>query len=130
MENNFLNTQLNLLRYYDQFDVELVAETFVRGNTFFPTEKTVRAIIGKKPMVVYGPRNYLKHLRDLGFKTWGSIWDESYDHYEGIERWKLMQKVIDQIHFWGDWEWEPRLEQAQGIADYNFNHFITITTHQ
>lgn len=130
MENNFLNTQLNLLRYYDQFDVELVAETFVRGDTFFPTEKTVRPIIGKKPLVVYGPRNYLKHLRDLGFKTWESIWDESYDQYEGIERWKLMQKIIDQIHFWGDWEWEPRLEQANEIAEYNYNHFLSITTHQ
>ena len=135
LNNNFLNTQLNLLKYYDQFDVELVAETFVRGDTFFPTEKTVRSIIGKKPMVVYGPKNYLKNLRDLGFKTWDTIWDESYDQYEGIERWKLMQKVIDQIHFWGDWEWNPtgkngdrRLEQAQEIADYNFDHFLNITT--
>ena len=128
LENNFLNTQLNILQYYDQFDVELVAETFVRGATFFPTEKTVRPIMGKKPMVIYGPKNYLKHLSDLGFKTWSSIWDESYDQFEGVERWKLMQKVIDQIHFWGDWEWEPRLKQAQEIAEHNFNHFLTITT--
>lgn len=127
-EGNFLTPQLNLLQYYDQFDVELVCESFVRGDTFFPTEKTVRPIIGKKPMVIYGPKNYLKHLKALGFKTWDTIWDESYDEYEGIERWKLMQKVIDQIHFWGDWEWKLRLEQAQKIADYNFDHFLNITT--
>lgn len=128
LDNNFLNTQLNLLKYYDQFDVELVAETFVRGDTFFPTEKTVRPIIGKKPMVIYGPKNYLKHLKELGFKTWDTIWDESYDEYEGIERWNKMKPIIDQIHFWGDWEWKPILEQAQEIADYNFNHFLNITT--
>ena len=136
-EGNFLRTQLNLLKYYDQFDVEVVCETFVKGDTFFPTEKTVRPIIGKKPMVVYGPKNYLKHLKDLGFKTWDSIWDESYDDYEGVERWKLMQKVIDQIEFWGDWEWSwpsdtsqnPRLEKAREIAEYNYNHFLSITTH-
>lgn len=127
-EGNFLNTQLNLLRYYDQFEVELVCESFVRGDTFFPTEKTVRPIIGKKPMLVYGPKNYLKHLKELGFKTWDTVWDESYDQYEGIERWKLMQKVIDQIHFWGDWEWEPKLKQANEIAEHNFNHFLAITT--
>lgn len=136
-QGNFLNTQLNLLQYYDQFDVELVCETFVRGDTFFPTEKTVRPIIGKKPMVVYGPRNYLKHLRDLGFKTWDSVWDESYDQYEGAERWKHMKPVIDQINFWGEWEWAPtgkngdrRLQQANEIAEYNYNHFLTITTRQ
>ena len=122
------NTRLSLLSFYDQFDVELVAETFVRGDTFFPTEKTVRPIIGKKPMLVYGPKNYLKHLKALGFKTWDTIWDESYDQYEGIERWNKMKPLIDQIHFWGDWEWKPRLEQAQEIADYNFDHFLNITT--
>jgi len=122
--NNMLEVQLNMLRYYSQFDVELVCETFVRGETFFPTEKTVRPIMGEKPFLMYGPKNYLANLRNLGFQTWETCWDESYDQYEGIERWERMKQVIDQISFWGEWEWKPIIQKANEIAKHNYQHYI------
>jgi len=118
-KNQFLKVQLNMLNWYGQFDVELVCETFVRGDTYFPTEKTVRPIIGEKPMLVYGPKNYLKNLRKQGFETWADCWDESYDQYEGYERWNRMKDVITQIYAWGDWEWNPIMKQATEIAVRN-----------
>ena len=122
-DKDHFRVHLNMISYYTRFDVELVCETFVRGQTYFPTEKTVRPIAGGKPMIVYGPKHYLKNLRMNGFTTWGHLWDESYDDYEGIERWQRMKKVIDQIHAWGDWEWEPIREQANQIAQANRNCF-------
>jgi hypothetical protein len=50
-----------------------------------------------KPFVVYGPIDHLKNLKKLGFKTYNDFWNESYDQYQGIERWKKIQQVIDQI---------------------------------
>jgi hypothetical protein len=92
------NTNGSLLsNWYHAFDVELVAETYTHGETFFPTEKTVRPIVGGKSMLIYGPRNYLARLRDLGFQTWHNVWDESYDQLQGPERWAAMKTVIDDL---------------------------------
>lgn len=91
------NTNQDLLAHYHLFDVELVAESYTLGDTFFMTEKTVRPIMAGKPMLVYGPRNYLKRLRDLGFCTWDDVWDEGYDSLEGPDRWHAMIRVIEYI---------------------------------
>ena len=122
--SQYLNVQLNMLNWYNGFDVELVCETFVRGDTYFPTEKTIRPIAGGKPMLVYGPKNFLARLRGQGFKTWADCWDESYDQYEGYERWDRMKDVITQIHAWGDWEWDPIMDKANDVARYNQKYFL------
>jgi len=109
--DNNQNTNLDLLNFYDQFEIELVAETYTRGNTFFPTEKTVRPIMAAKPFIVYGPRNFLSRLRDLGFQTYGNCWDESYDQYEGPERWTKIQQLLG-----------TNLTADQKIAEHNRKH--------
>ena len=118
-KDKFMSVQFNLLKYYSAFDVELVAETFVRGQTFFPTEKTVRPLIGGKPILVYGPKGYLTNLKKLGIQTFEKFWDESYDQYEGAERWIRMQSVITQIHAWADHEWQSILDEITGIVQHN-----------
>lgn len=91
------NTNASLLRWYGQFDIELVAETYCHGDTFFVTEKTVRPLTAGKSMLVYGPKNYLARLRDLGFETWGNIWNEDYDQLVGPARWQAIQRTIDSL---------------------------------
>ena len=91
------NTNASLLDHYHKFDVELVAETMTMGTTFYPTEKTARPIMGMKPFVVYGPKNYLTNLKKIGFKTFDSVWDEDYDNYTGYERWQKIKPVIQNI---------------------------------
>ena len=49
----------SLLKFYNQFQIEVVAETMTRGETFFVTEKTIRPLMGSKPLLVFGPKNYL-----------------------------------------------------------------------
>ena len=86
----------NILDHYHDFKIEIVMETFCRGDTFLPTEKTVRALLAGKAMIVYGPRYFLQRLRNLGFKTWNTCWDESYDELEGHARWVAMSRVLQQ----------------------------------
>ena len=85
------------MKFYNQFDIEIVGETYNRGTTFFPTEKTVRPISAQKPFVVYGPQYFLERLKDMGFRTWNNIWDESYDQYQGPTRWQAMFETIKYI---------------------------------
>lgn len=114
------NASLSLLRFYDQFGVELVLETMTRGTTFFPTEKTVRPMVGLKPFITYAPKNYLRYLRDLGFQTFGEVWDESYDNFDGIDRWHQMKKVVQYIIN------NPSvIAQTKSIVEYNKDLLLT-----
>jgi NADP-dependent 3-hydroxy acid dehydrogenase YdfG len=46
-----------LSEVYKSILVDLVVESHVAGCTFFPTEKTVRPMLMKKPFVVFGYRS-------------------------------------------------------------------------
>ncbi len=104
------NTNLSLMAWYDRFHIEIVAESYIYGETFFPTEKTVRPISAGKPMIVMGPRYFLQRLRDQGFRTWSDIWDEGYDDLEGPARLAQIQTVIQDVQQRGD-EIMPALYQ-------------------
>lgn len=111
----------SLLSYYHLFNIELICETYTYGNTFFPTEKTVRPIIGNKPFLIYGPKNYLANMQKMGFKTFSEFWDESYDVLEGPARWNAMRPVIDKICSWDDAMRQSVLDQCKSITQHNKN---------
>jgi len=91
------NTNQSLLTYYHQFHIEIVTESYLYGETFFPTEKTVRPLAAGKPIIVMGPRQFLRRLREQGFRTWSDLWDESYDDLEGLARLTKIQTVIGEV---------------------------------
>lgn len=91
------NTNLSLLGQYAFFNIEVVAETYTLGETFFPTEKTVRPIMAARPWLVYGPVDFIHRLRDMGFQSYQDLWDESYDRCQGPERWRHMRRVIQDL---------------------------------
>ena len=55
-------------------------------SVMFPTEKTWRSIQYGKPFVINGPKFSIKHLQDLGFRTFSDYWSEDYDQWGGNER--------------------------------------------
>jgi hypothetical protein len=61
--------------------------------------------------------NFLNNLQQLGFKTYHSCWDESYDQLEGQDRWQAVRLIIDDIISNG-----YDIEKVQQIADYNQQH--------
>ena len=112
-----VNTNHSLLQFYDQFEIELVSETFLYGQSFFPTEKTIRPIVGCRPMLINGPINFLDNLKQLGFKTFDQLWSEDYDCYEFPNRWNQIKLVINHIIEHG---YDRNL--ANKIVQYNYNH--------
>jgi len=127
---SYADTNASLLQHYDRFAVEIVCETYTQGNTFFPTEKTIRPLMAAKPILVYGPRYYLARLRGMGFRTYHEIWDESYDLYQGPERWHLMRKSMNTLLERGRSDQHVVLAQAHEIARHNRHHLEKICTHQ
>jgi hypothetical protein len=119
-----INSNLSLLAFYDQFQIELVAESITRGPSFFPTEKTVRPIIGGRPFMTFAPKNFLKNLRQMGFRTFDTVWSEEYDSLEGPDRWVAIQHNIRLIIRNG---YDCKL--AQDIVNYNYQHLGKVNIH-
>jgi len=126
----WVDTNNSLLNYYNRFAVEIVCETFTLGNTFFPTEKTIRPLMSAKPIMVYGPRYYLARLRGLGFRTYNEIWDESYDLYQGPERWNLIRQSMNRLLECSRADQIEVLGRAHEIAMYNRQHLDKISNYQ
>jgi hypothetical protein len=115
---------LNILKHYDKIFLDLVVETYVLGNTFFPTEKTLRPIIARTPFIVMGPKNYLANLKSLGFQTFDRWWNEDYDAYEGPNRVNEIKKRLEVIFSWPQEKIQNMLVEMQEVLEHNYNHYM------
>lgn len=120
------NTNYDLAKHYHKFDIELVAESYTRGDTFFPTEKTVRPLMAAKPLIVYGPAKFMERLRGLGFETYNECWDESYDSLEGPVRWHAIREIIDSIMKMSEDNRRHLIDLSSKIAQRNRQHLAKI----
>ena len=70
------------IKDYETTDIEVVLETLFDDDRLHLTEKSLRPIACAQPFILAGTHNSLEYLRSYGFKTFGHIWDESYDLVE------------------------------------------------
>jgi len=105
---------------YPNFLIEIVSESFVAGKTFFISEKTIKPMLFKKPMIIMGAKNYLAYLRQMGFRTFADFWDESYDGYEGKDRYFKILKLIDTLATKSFQELEYMYLSMQFTLDHNY----------
>ena len=110
-----------LTQLYKSALVDLVVESHVAGNTFFPTEKTIRPMLLKKPFIVFGSRDYLAYLRQMGFRTFGDFWDETYDGFGDGDRLKKIYTLITDIAHRGASELESMFWSMQYSLEHNYN---------
>jgi hypothetical protein len=57
----------------------IVNETRFAQPTANFSEKTFNAMLYGRPFVMVGPPHTLKYIKELGFKTFDSLWNEDYD---------------------------------------------------
>ncbi len=111
--------------YLDSY-FHIVTETcFSEGQIFF-TEKILKPIMCLQPFLVLSSPNYLKKLKGLGFKTFDSIWDESYD--EIVDNEERLLKIFDLILKISEWsleECEKNYKSVLDICIYNREHLST-----
>ena len=123
---NHLIHNRSMLKHYNKFNIELVCESYTLGQTFFPTEKTTRPIAGTKPWLIYAAPGYIQHLKRMGFRSFDSLWNESYDQLEGPARWAAMQQVIQHLVDLDSTTLNTVLSQAHEIALHNRLHLENI----
>lgn len=70
---------------YRQTWFSIICETVYLTETFFMAEKFTKTVLAQRPFVLFGPPGYLRRLKELGFQTFDSVVDESYDNEPILE---------------------------------------------
>jgi hypothetical protein len=80
-----------------------------------------------QPFILLGAARSLQHVKDMGFKTFGEFWDETYDlELDDKQRFNKIIAVIESIAKWTE---QQRIEftvRVKDIIDYNVNHLNTM----
>ena len=115
-----------IMSWYSNFFCDVVTETFFSGDTFFPTEKTMRPLLNRNPFIIHGPRKFLYWLKKLGFKTFSGFWSEDYDHLEGYDRCQAIYKILDKISAMDITEIRNMHDKMQPILEHNRQNLLSL----
>lgn len=96
------NHAVTVQEHYTNSRCNIVFETLFdadgSGGAFL-TEKTFKPIKHGQPFVIAGPPGTLRTLRSLGYRTFDSVIDTSYDNVrDNTARWLALRRTIQSIH--------------------------------
>lgn len=129
---NYLGCELPLSKIvpvtiYNQCAYSVVAETSDDNNYSFFTEKIIKPILARRLFVVFSGANFLYNLKKLGYKTFDTVIDESYDTIEDHQqRWTAAfaqcEKLCKMDQLWVQ-------SQIKHIVDHNFATAVNTQWH-
>jgi hypothetical protein len=101
----------------------LVTETVATHRRHHLTEKTFKPIALGMPFIIVGTRGSLEYLRSYGFRTFGDIWDESYDFAEDEVRIERIAELLKSLDVLSTKAKQDMFDSAQEVIEHNWNHF-------
>ena len=111
---------------YRSTEIEIVLETLFDDDRLQLTEKSLRPIACRQPFILAATHGSLQYLRDYGFRTFDSIWDETYDHIEDpYQRMQAIIRTMREIIAWSDVQRRDNIRLMAQIADHNHKHFFS-----
>ena len=124
--SNRFNTQIrcsDLLdpSIYNQTHYSAMIETTIHNDFAMFSEKEAKPIMAQRPFVIFGSCRQLEAFRSLGFKTFASVIDESYDLIEDKqERWR---KALDSMFELSKSDPQDVYGKLAGVLKHNKEHF-------
>lgn len=107
---------------YNHSKFSLISETNDTNNEIFMTEKIWKAVIAQHVFVVHGNLMYLQKLREMGFKTFNTYFDESYDlESHGKIRIEKITKTCEQLL---GLNWQDLYLRTQSLRKHNLETFF------
>lgn len=111
---------------YTTTDIEVVLETLFDDDRLHLTEKSLRPIACRQPFILAATHGSLQYLRDYGFKTFDSVWDETYDTIENpYDRMMAIIKLMKTICNWTPQQRIDKMKKINQITKYNQNYFFS-----
>lgn len=102
---------------YNVSGINIVSETNDNNEEIFITEKLWKPIIAGQIFVVHGNYKILSKLRELGFQTFDSIFDESYDNERDQN--KRIEKIVELLATLKNSNFLKMYEKTLNIRTYN-----------
>ena len=97
----------------------IVSETNDNDYEVFMTEKIWKPIIAQHVFVVHGNYLYLQLLREMGFKTFGNYFDESYDLERDPD--KRIDKIVSLCKDLKTKKWQDIYLQTKALRQHNYD---------
>lgn len=111
---------------YNQCYFNLCVETDMAWGPghFIVSEKTSKCLLSGMPFVSIQHPYFLKGLHDLGFRTYSTVWDESYDNELDYE--KRLYKILNLVNHLGTINWSIIKSELVAIASHNLKNLTTL----
>jgi hypothetical protein len=97
----------------------IVSETNDNDTDVFMTEKIWKPIMAQHVFVVHGNHLYLQKLREIGFKTFNSYFDESYDLENDKD--KKIDKIVSLCKDLKTKDWNDIYRQTIALRQHNYD---------
>jgi hypothetical protein len=111
--------------YVDTY-FSLVTETVCsESDISFRTEKIAKPLAMGHPFIVAANRGFYRDLRDLGFKTFGHVIDESFDDIEDAQA--RMDRLIVVVNDLCQQNLGSFLDACRAVCKYNQEHLAQFT---
>lgn len=111
---------------YNDTDIEVVLETLFDDTRWHLTEKILRPMACGQPFILCATAGSLKYLRSYGFKTFDTVWDETYDTIaDPVQRLEAVVDLMTHICQLSDPDKQFVVSQARAIADFNKKRFFS-----
>lgn len=113
---------------YNQCAYSIVSETY-EDNTFsFYTEKTAKVLMARRLFIMFAGAGYLRNLKELGFKTFDDIIDESYDSEPDHDKRHTM--AFEQVKKLCQMDQAAVLSAIEPTVNHNYNLLMSHDWHQ
>jgi hypothetical protein len=111
---NYIPKQL-----YNQTAYTIVTETISEKDLILVSEKIARPILAKRLFIAFSSPGYLNFLKELGFRTFDDVIDETYDSI--VDEKERFAAAMEQVVFLCNQDQDRILKQIQPIVEHNFN---------
>ena len=106
--------------------VHIVAETLFDTGKIHLTEKVFKPMVMSQAFILFAPPGSLQYLKDYGFKTFDSCWDESYDYeINSDKRMEQLLSLIDHIAGLPQQRFQEIYQRAMPIIEHNRKRFFS-----
>lgn len=112
-------SQVIPLQIYNQTAYSLVCETNYNNHYVFYTEKTVKPILARRLFIPLSHQYHLARLRELGFRTFGDVIDESFDEVEAISQ--RHEMALEQLSWLCRQDQQKIFDRIRSTVNHNFD---------
>jgi hypothetical protein len=121
LAHNFWASQKIPYNLYNLAYLNVVTESAEgHPDLFYMSEKISKSLFLGMPFLILGCRHYLQYLKELGFRTYGNLIDESYDDIDQyLDRSNAIVDILNEFTRWSDTKKHSFLEKAQFISIHN-----------